>query len=67
MKSETSSLHVLTLTRAIIYQRWRSHLLEVQRDEISTPGDGGKVASRTSPGLLAAWQRQRHAARTDAD
>lgn len=67
MKSELSSLHVLTLTRWIIYQRWRSHLLEAQSDEIPIPDDGGKVPSRASPGLLAAWQRQRHPARTDAD
>lgn len=54
MECELSSLHAVTVTRWIIYQHWRSHLLEVRADGSVTSG----AAVRACRELRAAWERR---------
>lgn len=54
MECELPSLHAVTVTRWIIYQHWRSHLLEVRAGGSATPG----AAVRACRGLWAAWERR---------
>jgi hypothetical protein len=57
MECELSSLHAVTLTRWIIYQHWRSHLLEARSGRSGAPGPAG-AAARACRGLWAAWERR---------
>ncbi len=57
MECELSSLHAVTLTRWILYQHWRSHLLQVWPGGSGTPGPAG-AAARARRGLWAAWERR---------
>lgn len=54
MECELSSLHAVTLTRWILYQHWRSHLLEVRSRGSGTSG----AAARACRGIWAAWERR---------